>query len=67
MRLFGRKGELESLVDAVERSVGKLTSDWPKARVVNAGLLAGGLAALTAASAGVSSLRRREEKARSGS
>jgi hypothetical protein len=65
MRFFDRKGELESLIDVLESSLGKLTSGWSKARVVKAGLIAGGAAALTAGSAGVSSLRRREEKARS--
>jgi hypothetical protein len=36
-------------------------------KVVKAGLAAGGLAALTAASAGISALRRRQEGARDGS
>jgi hypothetical protein len=64
MRLFERKGGLESLVDVLDSSIGKLTSGWSKARLVKAGLIAGGAAALTAGSAGVSSLRRREERAR---
>lgn len=67
MRFFERKGEVESLVDALDSSLGKLTSGWSKARVVKAGLIAGGVAALTAGSAGVSSLRRREGKARNSS
>jgi hypothetical protein len=62
MRFFERRGEAGSFVDALEDSVHKFASEWSKGRVVKAGLIAGGLAALTAGSAGVSSLRRREEK-----
>ena len=47
-------------------SVGKTLKDARPAndKAVKAGLVAGGLTALTAASAGISSLRRRQEGAR---
>ena len=60
MRSFDKKSELERLVETVDGSLYRLGSGWSKGKVVKAGLIAGGFAALTAASAAISSLRRRE-------
>ena len=69
MRLFNRKSQLERLFDTVNDTLDP--SSWknvelpgsPKAR--KTGLIAaGGVAGLTAMSAGVSSIRRRAEGAR---
>ena len=63
---FDRKTALERLIDSLDDSLGAagdLTSSLPRrigADKAKAGLIAaGGLATLTAASAGISSLRRR--------
>ena len=63
MRAFGRKSEFERLLETAEDGVHRLASGWSKGRVVKASLIAGGLAALTAGSAGVSALRRRNQSA----
>jgi hypothetical protein len=57
MGIFKRKSERERLSD----SLGELREALAKSRLLKAGLIAGGLAGLTAGSAGVSSLRRRNE------
>ena len=57
MGIFKRKSERERLSD----SLGELRDGWTKSRLLKAGLIAGGLASLTAGSAGISSLRRRNE------
>ncbi len=57
MGIFKRKSERERLSD----SLGELRDGWPKSRLLKAGLIAGGLVGLTAGSAGISSLRRRNE------
>lgn len=57
MGIFKRKSERERLSD----SLGELRDGLTKSRLLKAGLIAGGLAGLTAGSAGVSSLRRRNE------
>jgi hypothetical protein len=44
-----------------ERLIGELRDGLTKSRLLKAGLVAGGLAGLTAGSAGISSLRRRNE------
>ena len=67
--LFHRKSSLDRLLESIDDSLGAaggLTSSLPRhiipADKAKAGLIAaGGLATLTAASAGVSSLRRRLE------
>jgi hypothetical protein len=64
MRLFTRKSELERLLETGEDAVHTLASSLSKGKVIKGGLIAGGLAALTAASAGISSLRRRDQRAR---
>jgi hypothetical protein len=63
MRPFD-KSEIESLVETVDGSLRRLGRNWSNSKVVKASLIAGGLAALTAGSAGISSLRRREDKAK---
>jgi hypothetical protein len=57
MGIFKRKSERERLND----SLGELRDGLTKRRLLKAGLIAGGLAGLTAGSAGISSLRRRDE------
>ena len=61
MRLLHRKSEPERLFDTVTDSVANLREGVQKGTVVKAGLIAGGIAALTAGSAAISSLRRRME------
>ena len=62
MRIFNRKSELERLLETGEGAVHTLASSLSKRKVTKAGLIAGGFAALTAASAGISSLRRRDQR-----
>jgi hypothetical protein len=64
MTPFLRKSEPERLVERVDDSLQALTAGWSKGRMIKASLIAGGLAALTAGSAGISSLRRRQERAK---
>lgn len=62
MRLFSRKSHLQKLLDTVNDSldVPSALQSAPATKALKAGLIAaGGLAGLTAGSAGVSSLRRR--------
>jgi hypothetical protein len=68
MRLIKRKSQLERLLETVEDTLDP--SSWKKvelpssAKAVKTGLItAGGLAGLTAVSAGISSIRRRTEGA----
>ena len=78
MRLFNRKSRFERFLDTANDSLerlaglatagsmgsGKLKDAVPRDKARKAGLIAGGLAGLTAGSAGISSLRRRLEGAR---
>ena len=78
MGLFHRKSKFDRLLETVNDSLegvaglaasgagsGKALKDaLPKDKARKAGLIAGGLAGLTAGSAGISSLRRRLEGAR---
>ncbi len=78
MRLFTRKSRLQRLLDTVNvpgrsrvgvpggaRPGKAVKSAMPeKDTAVKAGLIAGGLAGLTAGSAGISSLRRRQGRER---
>ncbi len=78
MRLINRKSHLQRLLDSVDipggiklgvpgggGSAKALRNAMPeKDKAVKAGLIAGGLAGLTAGSAGISSLRRRQGRAR---
>ena len=61
MRIFTRKRRPERLIDSASDSLGELREGLTKGRLLKAGLIAGGLTALTAGSAGISSLRRRTE------
>jgi hypothetical protein len=61
MGIFNRKSERERLIDSISDSLGELRDGLTKTRLLKAGLIAGGLAGLTAGSAGISSLRRRNE------
>lgn len=66
MRLFNRKSQLERLLDTVSDSLDpshlKDVQLPDRGKALKAGAIAaGGLAGLTAASAGISSLRRRAE------
>jgi hypothetical protein len=80
MRPFNRKSQLQRVVETVTDALGPqrgikarlplvggrggLTNVVSKDTATKAGLVAGGLAGLTAASAGVSALRRRPEGAK---
>jgi hypothetical protein len=62
MRLFRRKSQLQRLLDTVNDSldVPSALQSRPASKALKTGLIAaGGLAGLTAGSAGVSSLRRK--------
>jgi hypothetical protein len=61
MGIFTRKGERERLIDSVGDSLCELSDGLTKSKLLKAGLIAGGLAGLTVGSAGISSLRRRNE------
>ena len=59
MRVLNRKSQLEQLVETVNDSLDALDNRLTKGMIWKAGLIVGGLAGLTAGSAGISSLRRR--------
>ena len=63
MRPLNRKSDLERLLEAVSDSFDAFRGGLTKGKVLKASLIAGGLAGLTAGSAGISSLRRRERGA----
>ncbi|HEX8854383.1 MAG TPA: hypothetical protein VF752_02190 [Thermoleophilaceae bacterium] len=70
MQLFNRKSELERMLEKLTdplEATSKLTFDMPSGgagKALKVGLIsAGGLAGLTAASAAISSLRRKSEGA----
>jgi hypothetical protein len=63
MRLFGRKSESERLLESIRGPLDALSGPLTKARLLRAGLVAGGVAGLAAGSAGISALRRRIEGA----
>ena len=60
MRLLRAKSEPDRLLDSVGDSFAALGS-VNRSKLLKAGLIAGGVAALTAASAAISSIRRRTE------
>jgi hypothetical protein len=62
MRLPRTKSEPDRLVDTVGSSLAALSGGVNRSKLVKAGLVAGGLAALTAGSAAISSIRRRIER-----
>jgi hypothetical protein len=61
MRLVQRNSEPDRLLETLSNSVGVVSGGLNRSTLVKAGLVAGGLAALTAGSAAVSSIRRRME------
>ena len=61
MRLVQRTSDPDRLFETVGSSVGALGGGLSRSTLVKAGLIAGGLAALTAGSAAISSIRRRME------
>ena len=69
MRLFNRKSQLQRLLETVNDTLDP--SSWKSVELPGSGkalktglIAAGGVAGLTAASAGISSIRRRAEGAR---
>jgi hypothetical protein len=58
-----RKSEPDGLLDTVGDSLASLSGSVGKGKLLKAGLIAGGVAALTAGSAAISSIRRRMEGA----
>lgn len=61
MRLVQRKSEADRLLETVSHSLGAVSGNVNRSTLVKAGLIAGGVAALTAGSAAISSIRRRME------
>ena len=61
MRPLRAKSEPDRLVDTVGSSLAALSGSVNRSKLVKAGLVAGGLAVLTAGSAAISSIRRRME------
>jgi hypothetical protein len=62
MRLLRTKSEPERLLDTVGDSLAALSGGVNRSKLLKAGLIAGGVAALTAGSAAISSIRRRMER-----
>jgi hypothetical protein len=65
MRPFTRKNEFQRAIGTLEESAHSLSEGWSRDRIVKAGLIAGGLAVLTAGSAAISGLRRENAERRS--
>jgi hypothetical protein len=61
MRLLHRKSDPDRLLDTVGDSLGALSGVVNRSKLLKAGLIAGGVAVLTAGSAAISSIRRRME------
>jgi hypothetical protein len=61
MRLLRTKSRPDRLLDTVGDSVAALGGGVTKGKLLKAGLVAGGVAAVTAGSAAISSIRRRLE------
>jgi tetrahydromethanopterin S-methyltransferase subunit F len=66
MRFLRRKSGTERLLETVIDSLAAAAGNLTRAKALKAGLIAGGVAGLTAGSAGISSLRRRLERTRDG-
>jgi hypothetical protein len=62
MRLLPPKSEPKELLDTASDSLAALRGRTHRGTLLKAGLIAGGVAALTAGSAAISSLRRRVEE-----
>ena len=61
MRLLQTKSEPDRLLETVGDSFAALGGGVNRSKLLKAGVIAGGVAALTAASAAISSIRRRTE------
>jgi hypothetical protein len=61
MRLLRTKTEPDRLLDSVGDSFTALGGGVNRSKLLKAGMIAGGVAALTAGSAAISSIRRRTE------
>jgi len=61
MRLLRAKAEPDRLLDTVGDSFAALSGGVNRGKLLKAGLIAGGVAAVTAGSAAISSIRRRTE------
>jgi hypothetical protein len=61
MRLLRAKSEPDRLLDTVGDSFAALSGGVNMSKLLKAGLIAGGVAAVTAGSAAISSIRRRTE------
>jgi hypothetical protein len=61
MRLLRSKSEPDRLLDTVGDSLAALGGGVNRSKLLKAGLIAGGVAVLTAGSAAISSIRRRME------
>jgi hypothetical protein len=61
MKLLRTKSEPDRLLDTVGNSLAALSGGANRSKVLKASLIAGGVAALTAGSAAISSIRRRTE------
>ena len=62
MRLLRTKSNPDRLLDTVGDSLAALSVGVNRSKVLKASLIAGGVAALTAGSAAISSIRRRTKK-----
>jgi hypothetical protein len=62
MRPLRTKSEPNRLLDTVGDSLAALSGGVNRSKLLKAGLIAGGVAALTAGSAAISSIRRRMER-----
>jgi len=62
MRLLRSKSEPDRLLDTAGDSLAALSGGVNRSKLLKAGLIAGGVAALTAGSAAISSIRRRMEE-----
>ena len=61
MKFLRMKREPDRLLDTVGDSLAALSGGVSKSKLLKAGAIAGGVAALTAGSAAISSIRRRAE------
>ena len=61
MRLLPTKSEPDRLLDTVGDSLAALSGGVNRSKLLKGGLIAAGVAALTAGSAAISSIRRRRE------
>jgi hypothetical protein len=61
MRFRRTKSEPDRLLDMIGDSLAALSGSVDKSKLLKAGVIAGGVAVLTAGSAAISSIRRRSE------